>query len=335
MSLQIPVHARLELGRPIMPLQVLDGGKLPMGLKEFKSSTHMVWILGRTYCTGTPEDYKAVHAIQDKYSLTPLSYFGKSYTPPNGVVDPNIDMKTPVRDQVNQMDAATYFNKLALLMKDNPPVADDAPIVAKMARIGMVPGQEFDVNKLDPNIITALESMPKLAIEKIKAHQESAGKIINGWTVSLNTGIYGTDYLQRALITAIGLGANLPQDAVYPMTEVDSGGKPLDGKNNYVQHFPKGQTPPVKGFWSLTMYNDQYFFVENPLNRYTLSPRNQLKYNDDGSLDLYIQHTSPGKDKESNWLPAPEDRFILMLRLYWPDESVLNGSWNPPGVQRK
>ena len=102
-------------------------------------------------------------------------------------------------------------------------------------------------------------------------------------------------------------------------------------------HFPKGQTPPVDGFWSLTMYNGEYFFVDNPLNRYTLSPRNKLKYNDDGSLDLYIQNESPGKDKESNWLPAPEGKFILMLRLYWPkeeDPSILDGSWKPPAVKK-
>jgi hypothetical protein len=108
---------------------------------------------------------------------------------------------------------------------------------------------------------------------------------------------------------------------------------PLSGANRYVMRFPKGQTPPVNGFWSLTMYNTDYFFVDNPLNRYTLSPRNELKYNPDGSLDLYIQHDPPDVDKEANWLPAPADRFVLMLRCYWPKESLLNGTWEPPAVQ--
>ena len=148
---------------------------------------------------------------------------------------------------------------------------------------------------------------------------------------------YGTDYLQRATITAVGLGANRPQDAVYPMSEVDVDGKPYSGAhgNKYVLHFKKGETPPVKGFWSLTMYDAEYFFYANPLNKYTVSPRNALKYNEDGSLDVYIQHESPGKEWEANWLPAPAGEFILMLRLYWPKEtppSILDGTWKLPAV---
>ena len=150
-------------------------------------------------------------------------------------------------------------------------------------------------------------------------------------------GIYGTDYLQRALVTAIGLGANRPQDAIYPTSEVDADGKPYDGANKYVMHFDKGQMPPAQGFWSLTMYDAEYFFVANKLNRYTLSSRNKFKTNADGSVDLYIQNAPPGKGKESNWLPAPAGKFILMLRLYWPKEtppSIIDGSWKPPAVKQ-
>ena len=143
--------------------------------------------------------------------------------------------------------------------------------------------------------------------------------------------------MQRALITAIGLGANRPQDAVYPMSEVDAGGQPYNGANKYVLHFDKGQTPPVHAFWSLTMYDPEYFFVPNALNRFTLSPRNALRENADGSVDLHIQHESPGGDKEANWLPAPAGKFVLMLRMYWPAEkspSIINGSWKVPPVRR-
>ncbi len=162
-------------------------------------------------------------------------------------------------------------------------------------------------------------------------------KHVNGWVFTTKTGLYGTNYLQRALITAIGLGANRPQDAVYPTSEVDAEGKPYIGANKYVMHFAKGELPPVNGFWSLTMYNDKYFFYGNPLNRYTLSARNDLKHNADGSVDLYLQHENPGPDKESNWLPAPAERFIPMLRLYWPTEkspSILNGTWKIPAVTK-
>ena len=306
---------------------------LPSGIKEFKSPTNLVWLLGRTYSTGTAEDYDAVHKIQDEYSLTPLSRFGSPYTPPQGKVDPDIDMTTPVREQVNAMNAETFFTTLAQLMKENPPAKEDGPIVAKMARIGVIPGDEFDMSKLETNVAKGIKQAPKIGQEKMAAHLRSASRV-NGWTFSLDTGRYGTDYLQRAAVAEVGLGANLPQDAIYPATSVDSSGKPLTGEGRYVIRFAKDQIPPVNGFWSLTMYNPEFFFVENPLNRYTLSPRNPLKYSVDGSLELYIQNKSPGKDKESNWLPAPEGNFILMLRLYWPKEALLDGSWTPPAVER-
>ncbi len=164
-------------------------------------------------------------------------------------------------------------------------------------------------------------------------------KLTNGWTVlSTGMGSYGTHYRLRALVTAIGLGANLPQDAIYPVGQADAAGKPFDGANSYVMHFPVGQLPPVDGFWSLTMYDDQYFFVPNKLDRYTLSARNALNKNADGSVDLYLQANSPGGAKEANWLPTTSGgKFIPMLRLYWPKEtppSILDGTWKPPAIQK-
>jgi hypothetical protein len=313
-------------------------GPVPQGLKELKSPTNLVWILGRTHCRGTKADYQAVHKIQDQYHVVPLSYYGKPYTPPPGKVNPAIDMKTPVREQVHRMEAAAFFKLLAALLKDNPPAPGDAPMMAKLAKIGIVPGKEFDPRKLDPAMAKGLARVPQAAVKKIMANAETVGKMVHGWGISLKTGQYGTDYLLRASIAAIGLGANLPQDAVYPFSRTDQQGKPYDGAHQYVLHFPKGQLPPVKAFWSLTMYNPQLFFVANPLNRYNLSSRNKFKYNKDGSLDLYIQNESPGKSKEANWLPAPKGKFVLVLRLYWPAEppqpSILNGSWKPPAVTR-
>ena len=168
------------------------------------------------------------------------------------------------------------------------------------------------------------------------AHFKKAGVDQKGWVFTTKAGLYGTDYLQLALITAIGLGANRPQDALYPTSEGPDIVKKYTGAKKYVMRFEKGQLPPVDGFWSLTMYDAAYFFVDNPLNRYTLSQRNKLKANADGSIDLYIQNESPGKDKESNWLPAPKDQFILMMRLYRPKEkppSILDGTWKIPEVK--
>ncbi len=311
-------------------------GTLPAGVKEYKSPTSLVWMLGRIYCTGTPEDYAAVHALQDQCKLVPLSAWGKDYTPPAATVDPKVDMKTAVREQVNALDAVSYFTLLAELMKTNPPVAADTAAVARFARIGLVPGQDFDKSKLNADFVARI---PHIAFDRIMLQLKlgKSVKNVNGWLYDTVTGLYGTDYLNRALVTAIGLGANRPQDAIYPMSMKDANGSDYDGKNKYVMRFPKGQLPPVKGFWSLTMYDADFFFVANPINRYSISARQKLKANADGSTDLYIQNESPGADKESNWLPAPKGKFQLMLRLYWPSEtppSIINGTWSPPPAKK-
>jgi len=311
-------------------------GTLPAGVREYKSPTSIVWILGRIYCTGTPEDYAAVHALQDQFQLYPLSAHGRPYTPPAGHVDPAIDMQKAVRDQVNALDAVAYFTLLAQLMKANPPSRSDAPALAKFARIGLVAGQDFDASKLHADFRARI---PQIAQDRIMLQFKinPAIKDINGWNFILKTGLYGTDYLIRALVTAIGLGANRPQDAVYPTSLKDAAGDDYSGANRYVIRFPKGETPPAEGFWSITMYDSDYFFVANPLNRYSISPRQALKANADGSIDINVQHASPGADRELNWLPAPAGKFILMLRMYWPretDPSILDGSWVIPAVTK-
>jgi hypothetical protein len=314
-------------------------GTLPTGVTEYKSPTGIVWLLGRIYCTGTPEDYKAVHAIQDQIALVPLSSYGKPYTPMPGMVDASVNGKTAVRDQLNALDGASYFKLFAQLLKTNPPAAEDALMVSKLAKIGIVPGQDFDVSKVDTAVAAGIA---KAAQENIAAWMKESlvardASLENGWTFSTKVGTYGTNYIQRAMVAWYGLGANLPKDAVYPTSEGPRIIEKYSGANKYVMHFDKGNMPPVDGFWSLTMYNAKYFFVDNPLNRYTLSQRNKLKTNADGSTDLYIQADSPGKDKESNWLPAPKDEFVLMMRLYWPkgnDPSILNGTWKVPEVKK-
>ena len=308
-------------------------GALPKGVKEIKAPTNTVWIIGRTQTNG-PKDYAAVNALQKQYKLTPLSAFGKPYTPPPGVVDPAVDMKSGPADQLAKMDAATFFNTLARLMASNPPAAADAPALAMLAKIGVVPGQDFDPGKLDPAVAKELEKSVQVALEKLKAAAKTWGKPVNGWNVPpMNVGEFGTDYGFRAVVAFIGLGANLPADAIYPFAFVDGDGKPLHGANRYVVHFNKAQTPPANAFWSLTMYDAQSFPVENPINRYTISSWMPLTYNKDGSLDVYVQKDSPGKDKEANWLPAAAGDFSITMRVYWPKPAMLDGSWTPPPVK--
>jgi hypothetical protein len=160
-------------------------------------------------------------------------------------------------------------------------------------------------------------------------------RVANGWSMNTDTmGVYGNYYLKRALVAQLGLGANLPEDAIYPLNLFDDTGKPLDGTNKYTLHFDKGATPPVNAFWSITLYDSEGFQVANVLNRFAVSSYMPFKTNADGSLDLYFQNKSPGTTKEANWLPAPNGAFNLCMRLYGPKSEALTGKWNPPPVVR-
>ena len=308
-------------------------GALPKDVTEYKSPSGLVWILGRIYCTGTPQDYAKVHALQDKFSVVPLTSYGKPYTPPPAEVDASLDMKTPVIAQLQAMNIVDYFSYLAKLLKTNPPAAQDAPMVARMAKIGLVPGQDFDPTSEKE----AMNGVPKLGLMKMLGRVKEQ-QPINGWLVfGSDVGNWGTDYLLRATTAWLGPGWNLPADAVYPLSQKAANGDDYNGADHkYVLRFDKGQFPPVKGFWSLTMYDENNFLAANPLNRYTLGQRDKFVTNPDGSVDLYFQADSPGKAKESNWLPAPRTKFGVMLRLYWPTDtppSIIDGTWKPPAIK--
>ena len=249
-------------------------GALPAGVKQIKSGTNMVWLVGRTYSSGTAQDYDAVHAMQDQYTLVPLALFGKPRTAPEkGIIDPNIDMTTPPRDQIDKLDAATFFKRLALLMKSNPPTPQDAAMVASLARLGVA--GDFDFAKLPAPVAQGLSRVPEAARKKIIGHYANQ-KVVNGWIVTTGltgSGRYGTDYLQRALIAYVGVGGNVPEDALYPIARLDGDGKLLNGASRYVIHFTKADMPAIdpRGFWSLTVYDKEYFLVPNPVNRYAVS----------------------------------------------------------------
>ena len=315
-------------------------GSLPTGVKEVKCPTNTVFTIGRVYADGTPEDYAKVNAAQKAFQLVPLSSYGKPYTPPAGVMNPaGPSVKDKVRDVIGAMDTQSYFNALATSMAANPPVLpQDAPIVAEMAKIGLVPGKPFDLKKLPPAVQTALADVGKVATVQIDAQQKTGNKVVNGWLMTSGTGDYGTNYVWRAAVSNFGWGANLTKDAMYPSTKTDSDGAPLVGTNSYVIHFAKGQMPPADGFWSITMYDGAYYFYPNALNKLTVSLRDKPVANADGSIDFYFSHNKPTKAPQANWLPAPADQFILMMRLYWPSEkppSILDSSWSPPPVNKQ
>jgi hypothetical protein len=307
-------------------------GAIPAGLTQIEAPTPYVWIIGRTKTDG-PSDYDAVHKIQAGYKITPLSDLGKPPKPVEVKLDPSIDMKTPPKTQVDTMPGGKYFTYAAELLKLHPPHLTDQPIVAQMKRIGIEPGKSFDISKVDPVTKKALEDAPAAAQKLMEWKIPTIARVANHWSMNTDTmGVYGNYYLKRAMVAKLGLGANLPEDAIYPLNLADESGAPLDGANKYMIHFDKGATPPVNAFWSLTLYDREGFQVANSLNRFAVSSWMPFNYNPDGSLDLYFQNESPGKEKEVNWLPAPKGPFNLTMRLYGPKSEALTGKWNPPSI---
>ena len=312
-------------------------GKIPEGLEQIASPTNMVWLLGRIQ-VNSPEDGKnMVWPIQDGMSLVPLSQFGKEYILPQGISNEENKDIIPVND-VRSLSISDFFNLMSSLMIDNPPYKRDSTLIQEMASIGIIAGEKFDMSIFESETQKELNLIP----EKVEdtwlnmAEKGDSDLFKNGWLlVTKGMGKYGTNYDFRAFIAYFGLGANLPEDAVYPSTVVDSEGNPLDGSEKYIIHFEKNDLPPVNAFWSLTAYDKRDLLVENPINRYAVGDRDKLTFNEDGSLDIYIQNSSPGADRESNWLPSPmEGRLNLTLRLYWPKQEVLDRSWQTPTVER-
>jgi hypothetical protein len=309
-------------------------GDVPSGTERISAPTPFVWIIGRTKTDGPP-DYDAVHKIQAGYKVTPLSDWGKTEKQLEVKIDPTVDMKTPPKTQVDTMSADKFFAYAAELLKVNPPHITDEPIIAQMRKIGIEPGKSFDMAKVDPAIRDALTGAPEDGQKLMAWKVPTLARAVNGWSMNTDTmGVYGNYYLKRAIVAQLGLGANLPEDAIYPLNLADETGKPLDGETRYRLHFDNSDMPPANAFWSVTLYDPEGFQVANSLNRFALSSWMPFKHNGDGSLDLYFQNESPGTDKEANWLPAPKGPFNLTLRMYAPKSEALTGKWNPPPVTR-
>lgn len=309
-------------------------GKLPDGVAAIEAPTPRVWVLGRTQTDGIA-DYASVHRVQDGFRVTPLSRFGKGAAPPKGRVDGDVDMRTAPMEQVARMDAAAFFARFAEVLRTQPPHAEDWPVLARMKRLGIVPGRPFDLADAAPTVREALEKAVPEAQRRVAAKVDDLGRLRNGWSVATEgMGSYGADYLRRAAVARMGLGTNRPEDALYPHAAVDADGRPLTGANAYVLHFDAGKEPPARAFWSVTLYDPDGFPVANALERFALGDRDDLVRNADGSLDLYVQHASPGAAREANWLPAPKGPFALTMRIYGPAPEALDGRWVPPPVRR-
>lgn len=314
-------------------------GQLPAHVRRIQSPTNLVFVTGRTFTRGG-RDLEIANAIQNRFRLQPLSQVDRSYSSPPSKLEAAREeyvihwRKTP-NEMIEAMDAKTFFTRLSRLMVDNPPAAADRPMLAKLERIGVTPGRTVDYGQLPAEVRKSLDEGVRGGYERVKALAQNApGRMMNGWVVHEASANYGTDYERRAGMAYLGQGANLPQDAIFPVAHVDSMGSRLTGANKYVLRFAKGNLPPVNGFWSVSVYDSNQGLVANRINRYSVSSRDRLKMNKDGSLSIQLQPDNPGKGKAINWLPTPRGEFSAMMRLYWPKQAVLNGEWQAPGLQK-
>ncbi len=299
--------------------------EVPADTHVIEAPTPWVWVIGRTQTNGSA-DYAAVHAVQDGFTVAALS-------PTEHSLDPNQEMTTEPLRLVNAMTAIDFFAFACEAMKLHPPHATDFSIHARIANLGIVPGQSFDVDRLAASARDDVEAGATAAREAIAANIANLGTRANGWTLATDAiGVYGNSYLKRATIALGGLGANPPEDAIYPVLLTDAAGAPITGDKDYVIHFDVDQLPPVDAFWSITMYDSEGFQTANELDRFAIGDRDSLTYNPDGSLDIYVRHTNPGAQLESNWLPAPTGRLGITMRLYAPRPQALDGTWVPPPV---
>jgi hypothetical protein len=318
-------------------------GTLPPHVEKINAPTSTVWLLGRTQVNGVA-DYGEVHAIQNGYALMPLSQYPNASSlsaptaPPVPGSSPGTNRSDPPPMQVQQMTAREFFQTVATLLEANPPHPQDAPLIKQLAHIGIQPGKIFNPESLGVEGQKAFEQGAKTAADTLArlGSQGGVGEKVNGWTSGFGaaTGRYGIHYDARAAVARLGLGALPPEEATYFSCCQSDAARSLSGEHAYTLHFSAAELPPVHAFWSLTLYGEDGYFVSNAIHRFAIGDRDALKFNSDGSLDLFVQQDAPGADHGSNWLPAPNGKFNLSLRLYWPSEDVVRGRWKPPPVTR-
>lgn len=310
-------------------------GEVPDGLSQIKAPTNMVWLIGRIQINGKV-DIAAASAIQKSFKLasqtqwlageTQEFYTSDTYDGDQGI-DPN--------KQVEALTSTEFFTELSGMLKIQNTLSGDEAILETLAHVGVVPGQDFNKENHGWLKTKLYDFSFKVTKKKLIEQLDNGRPKENGWAIARDAiGNYGTNYNFRAAITKVGLGALPPAEAMYPNASVDFKGRTLSGAHQYKIHFPAGQTPPVKAFWSITMYDEDGFLVESSINRYLVGDRDPLRYNDDGSLDIVIQYDQPAKNAE-NWLPTPKGTFALTMRFYLPKQSILDGSWKIPPLVRQ
>jgi hypothetical protein len=309
-------------------------GETPAGITAVvRSSTRFAFAVPRIFMDDTPEDHQAIQPVISQINFYPLSQFDRKMKITDWSKLPHFPaVESGGKGETKWVKPETYFDELQAVMKQVPPLPGEQALYAWIDSV-------LDAAAKDPEIMKTLKETA------VRAEQQEINPFLqwrnngrgagNGWNSPINNAQWGTDYLNRTGTAKSNMYDNRPVETKYIYTDDDSQGKQLDGQNSYAITFAKGEVPPVKGFWSLTLYDAEHFFHQNALSRYSLGTKNKtLKYNSDGSLTLYAGASSPGRDQESNWLPAPNGTFSLYLRAYWADKAILDGQWKPPIVER-
>jgi hypothetical protein len=312
-------------------------GATPAGIAGVvRSSTNFAATMPRIFLNDTPEDHAAIQPALNQILIYPLSQFdGKMKTKDWSKV-PRVERKgKPAKYSSTQppwVDPATFFDHLPTVMKQVPPLPGEEALYKWIGSLLDAAAKDAEVMKTLREAAFAADTELVAPMMQWRYNGQPAG---NGWTSPANNGAFGYDYIHRMGAVKADPYDNKRNETMYFYTDNDTQGQQLVGTSSYAVTFPKGQLPPVKGFWSLTMYNPAHFFYPNALKRYALGTKNKtLKYNADGGLTMYLGTKSPGKDKESNWLPAPAGKFSIWLRAYWPDQAILDGTWKPPIIKK-
>jgi hypothetical protein len=309
-------------------------GSLPRGVRVYRSPTSLGWLIGITHLRG-PEDLGRVARFQAAFGATPWSAWGRSSSPVRTPPRPAALAASP-HDTVARMRGIEFFGRFCELTRKHPPHAQDCPLLDRLERIGIRPGRRFVVGALSNEVHAAIEKAPELATRTFEGAYERSWTHANHWRgIGKPRGAYGTDYAVRAGVAHCGLGAIANEDAVGYLATEDALGNQLDSSKCYRLTFPRDQLPPVRAFWSLTLYDARGLFADNATGRHAFGSRDELVPGRDGSVTLYIQRDWPGEMREKNWLPAPRaGRFSLSLRLYWPTANAQSGAWSPPALHR-
>ena len=307
-------------------------GKTPSGITAVvQSSTALAFSVPRIFMDDTAEDRRAIQPLINQVLYYPLSEFDGKMKTKDWSKLPHFPAPAS-KGETKWVNPETFFDQLPGVMKSVPPLPGEESLYNWIGSVLDAAAKDPAIRQTMKQTAVAAESELITPFFEWRYNGRSAG---NGWNSPVNNAKWGTDYLTRTGTAKTNMYDNVPQETKYIYTDDDNAGKQLHGQNTYAITFAKGQLPPVKGFWSLTLYNDLHLFHPNELKRYSLGTKNKtLKYNADGSLTLYVGAKSPGEDKESNWLPAPEGTFSLYIRAYWPDKAVLDGTWKPPAVAK-